>query len=228
MPTAIHNNHIPPLAHTMEPTKENTEDALQKIEEKLSPYLGENTSTPSMSEELSSDVLNTINQIQAYYEEKPIEGPNALRRLHALLGRLAEMVEKHLFYKKETDHKKDESIKEQTVSELQSWTRWQAGAHGTSAVGIPILLLFASLIPTGGEFLRALAQMTPEGVKTITDLIESWKMPAEHKKTMHVQMAPSTRQAVESLKNLPVEIQQLLIKLIDSYQQMMRSTGQHS
>ena len=177
---------------------------------------------------LAQEALETVNKIRKHYGAEPITGANTVRRLHALLNRIAAAVEKHLFYKKEKHHEEEEEIKQEKLPSLQNWTRWQGGAYGAYAFGSPFFLVAGSLMPSEGlrNFFHGLAKATEPGAQTANLLIDSWKMPDQYKKDLHLQTSSSKKQAEEGLKNLPQQIQQLLQKLIDLNQQIIRTTGQ--
>jgi hypothetical protein len=201
-------------------------DATQRA---IDPYL-EKIVPPTKSQidpNLSQEALDTVNEIRKFYGEEPITNTSVARRLHGLLARIAQVVEQHLVYKKEKNHTEETKIKEETLPNLQSWTRWQGGAHGISGLGAPFLLLLAGISSKGlGEALRGIAQMTPQGANAADRLIGSWMMPDQYKQNLHLNTVQSKKQAEEGLKSLPQQVQQLLMKLLDQLQQMYRSTGQ--
>ncbi len=220
--------------HSFEPLDQTDDQIFQmdQLQKTIDPYLNElgapQDPPQRVDPKLAQEALATVNEIREFYGEKPITNASVTRRLLTLLNRIAALVENHLFYKKEKNHKEEAEIKDEKLPNLQSWTRWQGGVHGLSAFGSPFLLLAAALIPNEGvrEALKGITGMTQPAANAASQLIESWKMDDQYKKDLHLNTAQSKKQGEEGLKNLPLQIQQLIQKLLDQNQQMVRSTGQ--
>lgn len=226
----ITSSSIKPIAVTQDPNAKMFEQ-MDQVQKAIDPYLA-GLNIPDepnrIDQEIADQTLEVVNEIRTFYGEEPITNVSVARRLHSLLNKIALVVEKHLFYNKEKNHKEETKIKEETVPQIQKWTRWGGNAYFSSAIGSPLLLVAASMI--GNEQMKAalqgVAQVTGNAAQGLGQTIESWKTPEEHKRSMFVQLASTKKQAEEGLKNLPQQMQQALQKLIDLEGQRLRQMGQ--
>ncbi len=221
--------------HSFEPLDQTDDQIFQmdQLQKTIDPYLNELGAPQDPPErvdpKLAQEALDTVNEIREFYGEEPITNASVTRRLLTLLNRIAALVEDHLFYKKEKNHKEETKIKGEKLPNLQSWTRWQGGAHAISGLGGPLLMLFAgAFLPKEiADTVKSIAStMIPQGASAAEKLIGSWMMDDDYEKNLHLSTAQSKKQGEEGLKNLPLQIQQLIQKLLDQLQQMYRVTGQ--
>lgn len=221
---------IKPIAVTQELDAEIFEK-MEQVQTAIDPYLAELNvpqETESIDPKLAEEALDVVNEIRTFYGEEPITNVSVARRLHSLLNKIALVVENHLFHNKVKNYKEETKIKEETVPQIQKWTRWGGNAYFTSALASPLLMFGASMV--GNEQMKAALQgvagVTGNTAQGLSQTIESWKTPEEHKRSMFVQLAATKKQAEEGLKNLPQQMQQALQKLIDLEGQRIRQMGQ--
>jgi len=125
-----------------------------------------------------------------------------IRKLHALLSQLAEVVE-HYVYDKQSSHYEKEQKAKRNVSNIQSYTGWQGYGHIAGGVAA-FLLSFAHL-----------TELSSQGAAAFDKLIDSWKQGDQFEESLFLQLSSSERQALEGIKNLPQSLQQLILKLLD-------------
>lgn len=225
----ITSSSIKPIAVTQDVNAEIFEK-MEQIQTAINPYLAElnipqevETSDPKITEE----TLDVVNEIRTFYGEEPITTVSVARRLHSLLNKIALVVENHLLYNKEKNHKEETKMKEETVPLIQGLTRSEGNAFLASALLTPSLMFLSTFLPTGiKETVQGLSQAASPSAQAYGKMIESTKTPEEHKRSMFVQLAASKKQAEEGLKNLPQQMQQALQKLIDLEGQRLRQMGQ--
>ena len=172
------------------------------------------------------EILNLSDQIREAKGEAPLDRGSTIRRLHAILVRIAELTENHVFQRKEKDYdKKRETLK--NVDTIQMWTRLQGGAHFASGIGYSFLFMVGSLI--GGsvaEALKSAKNLVPSAARAFENAAESYKQHPQFEKELYIQTAASDRQALEGLKGMPRELQQKLMQLLRQELDAIRATGQ--
>jgi|GEM_PF-3173959 len=229
---------ITPLTpHNVAPSGQAEQDMLQQMEviqEAVNPYLAEMgipQDPPNVIDPSAGQLaLDTLNVIRVECGEQPITNASMTRRLLALLNRVAAVVEKHLLGQREIAFNEEGKIRDDTLPELQSWTRWQGGAHALAGFGAPALMIASFLLPSqaGDAFRQIATSMAQPAASTADKMIESWKMPGEHGRTLYFTTRQERKQAEDVFNQLPDKVQQLLSKLVDQLMAMYRATGQRA
>lgn len=148
------------------------------------------------------------------------------RRLARLMGRVAEAAERHIFQKQETQYEKKTSIK-LNVSDQKEWKSYQAWTQSGGGFGSAFLSISGSLIPGPvGEVLKGLSQFSQPAAMSLSTWIDSQLGPLHHEEQFYINTTQSERQTIETLKNLPKELQQLIQRLLDLESQANRSVFQ--
>lgn len=189
----------------------------------------ENPSTrpPLITHADTEHYLEPINMLREAHGEEPIRSESSIRRLQALLNRLAEIVEKHMAYKKDESFSDEQDMKKNTVPTIAGYTRGQAGASALAALSIPVSMITAALLPAQMDTLRQLfitgiPQFASSASGAITQHIGSWQEELRFKEQMHMNTAQSKKQGEEGIKRLPEAIEQLLQKVADTDANMTR------
>lgn len=203
---------------------------MEEANEALAPYLEILGSEPPRAEmidpRLAEQALDTMNELRELTGQAPITNQSTLRRLHALLNRIAEATERHIFYKKDKEHEKKEEI-EGKVGSIRSQTQYQGWVYTVFGFGNPFLQLAGGLIGGNvGEVVKGLANLTQPGAQALDKFLESGMVDDKHAQQLFQSTVSSDRQALEGLKNLPAQVQQKISELIRIQEQMIRSTGQ--
>lgn len=205
---------------------------METTQEKVNPFLGELSQVDThpvldnATSDTYKDILDLADEIRDVKGMQPLERGSTIRSLHALLVRIAELTEKHIFQRKEKDHKKKEDILGKN-EEISNWTRRQGYANFGSGVGYPMLLIVGSLI--GGPVssaLQAAKDLVPAGARGIESWFESIKQPMAFDKDIYIQTASSEKQSLEGLKNMPRELQQKLQQMLRQELEAIRASGQ--
>ncbi|NGX60517.1 MAG: hypothetical protein KR126chlam3_01693 [Chlamydiae bacterium] len=216
---------------TINPT-ENKEmfQQMEETNEALAPYLdilgNEPTRAEMIDPQLAEQALDTVNDLRELTGQAPISNQSILRRLHALLARIAEATERHVLFKKDQEHEKKEKI-EGKVGSIRSQTQYQGWVYTVFGFGNPFLLLAGGMIGGNvGEVVKGLANLTQPGAQALDKFLESGMVPDRHAQQLFQSTVSSDRQALEGLKNLPEQVQRKIAELISIEGQMIRSTGQ--
>lgn len=227
----------PQAPHNISATRQAEEDMLQQMEtiqKVVDPYLEEMgipADPPNVLDSvIAQGALDTLNEVRGEFGEQPITNASMTRRLLALLNRVATVVEKHLLGERDIAFNEEGKIRDETLPELQSWTRWQGGAHAMAGFGAPALMIASMLLPSqAGDALRQIAVgMTKPAADSASSFIESWKMPGEHGRQLYFTTRQEREQAIQIYNQLPDKVQQLVSKLVDQLMAMYRATGQRA
>ncbi|MDN3506467.1 MAG: hypothetical protein P0S96_04485 [Simkaniaceae bacterium] len=230
--TTVVTPQTPPSIAASRLAEEDMFQRMEMIQNAVNPYL-EEMGIPSdppnvLDPALAQGALDTLNEVRAEYGEQPITNASMTRRLLALLNRVATVVEKHLLGERDIAFNEEGKVRDETLPELQSWTRWQGGAHMMAGFGAPALMIASMLLPTqAGDALKQIAtSMAKPAADSANSFIESWKMPGEHGRQLYFTTRGERDQAIQIYQQLPEKVQQLLSKLIDQMMAMYRATGQ--
>lgn len=203
-------------------------EQMEKTQQKVTPYLQslEPTQDPTPLFNYPQKLIDDAIELAEEINGAPSEHTSAIRRLHALLNRISAATEKHIFMKKERDYEKKMETLEK-VGNIASWTRGQGWTSAGAGFGSPILLFLGKLV--GGEIgnaIQTLASLTDPGSRALNSFIESWKKGDEFDQQLYLNTSSSDRQALEGLKNMPRELQQKLMQLLQQEKEAIRASGQ--
>jgi len=210
-----------PLYAQMEATQEKVNPFLEML-----PPIDTDPVLDNATSDTYEEILDLADEIRAEKGMAPLERGSTLRSLHALLVRIAELTEKHIFQRKEKDYKKKEEIKGKN-KDISFWTRSQGYANFGSGIAYPLLLVLSGFIgePVSST-LRAVKDVVPAGAKGFETFFESLKQTPQFEQQLYIQTAASEKQSLEGLKNMPRELQQKLQQMLRQELEAIRASGQ--
>jgi hypothetical protein len=205
---------------------------MEDIQDVVNPYL-QNLGIPEnpseiLDQQVAQTALNTLNEIRIEGGEEPITSASMTRRLLTLLNRVAMIVEEHLLHQRDIAHNEETRVRDELLPEIQSWTRWQGSAHALAGFGGPALMVLSPLLPAQFQtaFQTIAQSMLSPAASAGDKMVESWKMPGEHERTLYFNTRQEREQAMQIYNQLPDKVQGLVSKLVDQVMAMYRTTSQ--
>lgn len=199
---------------------------MEKTQEQVEPYFDDIDFDPLVKDLMSfpPEITQEATEIMEQICEK-VGGESPIRRLHALMARIAEATENHIFQKKEKEHIKKIEIKEK-VGNISSLIRTQGKVSAGGGMGSVLMKVLGSLIPGRiGTALSVGADFVSQGSRGLEHYYNSLMQDDQFEQSLYIQNASSEKQATEGLKNLPKEVQQLIQQLLQLEDKAISSRG---
>lgn len=155
---------------------------------------------------------------------KEVGHPTLSRRILERNNRIASAVESHIYTKKNKEFEKKCKI-EGNVQEQKGIKNTQAlwtGSGGIASLAFSAL----GLLPSYGELFRNLANLPDPFVRAITTSYDGKLTPLSHEQQFFLNNTQSEKQAIESLKNLPEQLRQLILELMRLEHRAIESISQ--
>jgi hypothetical protein len=181
------------------------------------------TQQSSVPVELQEQATKIIDQIAEHYGHKSLS-----LRLLELNERIALAAEGFVTRKKNKEHEKKEKIEGKNLPDQTSWKNWQATWYGTAGFGSAFLQIAGGVLGDHpvGKVLTSLSALGQPGAEMTSKYIDAQLTGLNHEHSYFLNTTQAEKQALEGLKNLPKEVQQLIKQLADAEMQAWRSIGQ--
>jgi hypothetical protein len=135
------------------------------------------------------------------------------RMILRLTGRVAEVAEQHILQRRYRQRVKKDEIAGK-VEQQKSLKMKQASTHGFGGFGTAALALVTLLPEPLGPLAQNLMRLPEQIVQIIATKTDGKIIPLQHETSLFLQMTSSERQAIESLKNLPEQLRNLILELM--------------
>lgn len=157
---------------------------------------------------------------------KEVGQPTLSRRILERNNRIAAAVESHIYTKKNKEFEKKFKI-EGNVQEQKGIKNTQALISGSGGIATLAFSVLGAMLPSPyGDLFRNLSNLPDPFVRAITTSYDGKLTPLSHEQSFFLNTVQSEKQAIESLKNLPEQLRQLILELMRLELRVVESISQ--
>jgi len=185
---------------------------------------------------ISDEILSDTNHLKGANFDKPIAtvdkicehlGQRTLSRMiFELVSKVATVGEQHILQRRNRERDRKDKI-EGKVEDQKAIKNWQATTHGIEGA-FAGLMFFAGLFIGGnvGKLMEQVAGLSRPAKEMVVNHFDGKLLPLQHESSLYLNEVQSAKQAIESLKNLPEQLRNLMLDLMRQELHAVQSVSQ--